>query len=199
MPTEQRDRQLWEGLRQGKEQALSALFMAYAEELYRFGYLLCRDKELTEDCLQDLFQHLWRKQAALSAVSQVRNYLRVALRNRIKEALRQRYPVQELTDHAASEHGWTTLSAEERWLATEQQDLQHEFLHEALATLPERMRQAVVLRYLQGLDYAEIAEIMNIRRQVAVNMVYRATQKLRLYSAEHAKWLFIWLALSLFS
>lgn len=186
---EQDDRHLWISLKKGKEKALSDLFMLYAEDLYNYGYLLCRDKALVEDCLQDLFLHLWRKRSTLSDVKKVKPYLRVSMHNRIQDAFRKTQNIYSLEDYLELEKLPTEPSVEDKWVISDHQNSQKEIVQQALNHLPERMRQAVHLRYIEGFDYADIAKIMNIRPQVATNMVYRATQKLRAYSKRFANWI----------
>jgi RNA polymerase sigma-70 factor (ECF subfamily) len=52
-------------------------------------------------------------------------------------------------------------------------------LRMALAKLPDRQRQLVVLRDLVGLDASEAAEVMNISSQVQSALLYRARGNLR--------------------
>jgi len=188
---EQKDQEVWAALKQGNEKALSDLFLAYAESLYNYGYMLCRNKELVEDCLQDLFLELWKKRKKLADVRRVHPYLMIALRNRIQDAYRKRNKTVPLAveSHSLEKLG-ATSSIEEDWVESERASHQEKLLTQALAILPDRMRQAVYLRYFGGFEYAEIADIMNIRPQVAVNMVYRATKKLRAYSKDYSEWLF---------
>ena len=51
-------------------------------------------------------------------------------------------------------------------------------LHAALAQLPERQRQAVVLRHIEGLSNPEIAEIMDIGPRAVESLTARGKQAL---------------------
>lgn len=51
-------------------------------------------------------------------------------------------------------------------------------LHEALARLPERQRQAVVLRHIEGLANPEIAEIMEIGTEAVESLTARGKRAL---------------------
>ena len=194
---EHRDgQQLWASLKKGDEAALSGLFLLYVDELYEHGYMLCRNKELVEDCIQDLFFRLWKNRDILSDVKNVRAYLLSALRNRIHDSFRKMRDVYFLDEQQESETLPAEPSAEEDWITDESRSLQKEAAIRALHSLPERMRQAVQLRYFDGLEYEEIAHAMNISKQVAINMVYRATQKLRAHSESYSRWMLLYLLLS---
>ena len=54
-----------------------------------------------------------------------------------------------------------------------------EVIDRALATLPEDLRGAVVLRDVQGLDYREIAEALGVPLGTVESRIFRARQRLR--------------------
>ncbi|MCB0628528.1 MAG: sigma-70 family RNA polymerase sigma factor [Saprospiraceae bacterium] len=181
-----RDKQLWNRLRESDETALSELFHLYAESLYQYGFLICKDKETVEDCLQDLFFRIWKKRHQLTPVEKVHTYLLIALRNRIHNTFRkvQGIPLNECNDEQIG----IQTSREIDWIEDETQSIHRQFVRQAVDTLPSRMKQALYLRYFEQKDYTDIADIMKISKQVAVNMVHRATQKLRLYSKQYSDW-----------
>jgi RNA polymerase sigma-70 factor (ECF subfamily) len=75
----------------------------------------------------------------------------------------------------------------ERWLAREdespsqQVERQEEALRlvAALNHLPDKQRQAVELRHLQGLSLAEVAEAMECSKSAVVGLLHRGVEKLR--------------------
>ena len=56
-----------------------------------------------------------------------------------------------------------------------------EKLKHHLENLSKRQREAIYLRFYQGLDYADIAQMMTINPHSAVNLVYDALKSLRKY------------------
>lgn len=52
-------------------------------------------------------------------------------------------------------------------------------LHDALLELPAPLREAVLLRYDHGLDYAEIAQVLGRSEATARSRVFRALKRLR--------------------
>jgi RNA polymerase sigma factor (sigma-70 family) len=192
----ERDRLCWTRLRKGSKEALSELFLAYADNLYGYGFLLCGDKEKVEDCLQDLFFQLWVNQARLPSVTHVRQYLMIALRNKIKSSCRGKYflSLEDLGDRNPTEE----VNAEQQWIDEELQHNKNHLLQNALQKLPVKMKQAIYLRYFENMDYSDIARVMNIRRQVAINTVSRAIAHLRAFSRQHAGWIYSMVFVSLY-
>lgn len=86
---------------------------------------------------------------------------RIALnvfRNRIRRKLRETVPLESVAEPHAN-----------GLLPEELHDLR-----EAVLRLPPRYREAVVLRHVQGFDYAEIAGVMGVPAGTAKSDVHRA-------------------------
>ncbi len=152
--------------------------------MYSYGFLLCQDKEKVEDCLQDLFFQLWQNHRKLPLVKNVKTYLMIALRNKIQSTFRS----PSLISIQDVENGELEgdASFEQRWIDEELRNDKNDLLHRVLQTLPNKMKQAIYLRYFENLDYSDIARVMNIRRQVAINTVHRAITHLRQFSKHYA-------------
>ncbi|WP_411345407.1 sigma-70 family RNA polymerase sigma factor [Paenibacillus sp. WLX1005] len=56
--------------------------------------------------------------------------------------------------------------------------LEHEEVHQLLDQLPERDRQALLMKY-SGYSYSEIAEQLQLRPPIVGTLLHRATNKLR--------------------
>ena len=52
---------LWNNFRSGNKEAFAQLYELFAADLYRYGYNLVRNKQLVEDCLHELFLHLYNQ------------------------------------------------------------------------------------------------------------------------------------------
>lgn len=71
---------LWNDFREGNEEAFSKLYELFAADLYRYGYNLVRNKQIVEDCLHELFLHLYNKRNRLGPTNNIRFYLYRTLR-----------------------------------------------------------------------------------------------------------------------
>lgn len=82
----------------------------------------------------------------------------------------------EMTDDYPFEVVW---SAEHELIAGEESDLRSSFLLKALKELTPRQKEAVYLRFTKELDYAIIAEIMNISVEACRNLISKAISNIR--------------------
>ncbi|MEU4235341.1 sigma-70 family RNA polymerase sigma factor [Nonomuraea sp. NPDC026600] len=146
---------------------LVAFYRRHRLSLVRFAVLLVGDQETAEDVVQDVFVRLHSKwRPGVTTVAYVRtcvlNGSRSILRRRAV-ALRRVEPVADLADSAET----AVLIGESR----------REVLR-ALARLPRRQREALVMRHYLDLSDAEIAEAMRVRQSTVRSMTARALARL---------------------
>ncbi|MGD1890617.1 MAG: RNA polymerase sigma factor [Cyclobacteriaceae bacterium] len=70
-------------------------------------------------------------------------------------------------------------SSEFRWVTEEAAHESKNHLQKAIASLPERQREVIYLRYYNSFSFEEIAGIMKIDIRSAQNLTYKALAKLR--------------------
>lgn len=176
--TDERSAELWEAFRVGDARALSTLFEIYYDALYYYGLKLTGDEELVKDCIQDLFQKLWRRRTGLRAVQVVKAYLFKALRRHLgdetKLLRRHRHLLPAYTDSFE-----VTYSHEEFLIAQQGDAEQSTRLLAALNQLSKRQREALYLKFFDGFSYERIAEVMSLNTQSVRNLVFNALQTLR--------------------
>lgn len=173
--------QLWSRFKAGDKQAFDQLIRLRYRLLFSYATRFTNDHDLIQDCLQELMLELWHRRVNLVETPYVTLYLMKALRNNLLRLLkkeRQRETVCDewlvlgnyLTD------GQTTES--ERILAERRREHQHR-LQQALKQLPSRQREAVLLKFYEGLSNEAIAETMAVERQTVANFLHRALGSLK--------------------
>ena len=179
MPTiEENSAQLWDTFWGGEARALAVLFETYYEALYHYGLKLAGDEELVKDCIQNLFQKLWRRRDGLRAVQVVKTYLFKALRRHLGDEtklLRQhRHLLPAYTD------SFEVTYSHEEFLIAQQGDIEQSTrLLAALNQLSKRQREALYLKFFDGFAYERIAEVMSLHVQSVRNLIFNALQILR--------------------
>jgi RNA polymerase sigma-70 factor (ECF subfamily) len=172
------DQQLWQKLREGDKKALSDIYQAQVDALFRYGCQFTHDQSLVEDMIQDLFIELWKNHATLGATDAIRQYLLVALRRKIIRQLQQFSQRQE----KAAQH-WTaavdTEAADQKLIANETTSEQQERASKALAQLSDRQREVLYLKYFEGFNYKEIADLLQLNHQSVRNTATAGLKALR--------------------
>ncbi len=169
----------WQGLKAGQPEALSALFHAHYELLFRYGQKLTNyNTELTKEIIQELFFKLWEKRAGLSDVQSVKIYLFIAFRRLLIDKNRH-FAVEEAYSASLNlENTWEN-SPEDTFLIEEKRLTDTQKLKNALLKLPNRVREALTLRYFEEMNYTDIAEVMNLKERTVYNFVHEGLTILR--------------------
>ena len=140
--------------------AIAALFRDHHAELVRLALLMVGDLPTAEDVVQDVFASLHRRSRA-HEVDAPLPYVRAAVLNGCRSVLRRRSIARRagLAHRAWIGDETTTLaSAESEVILSEDRRR----VLSALARLPRRRREVLVLRYYLGLSEAEIAAVLSI-------------------------------------
>lgn len=138
------------------DSGVELLFRTHRLQMVRLAKLLVDDKETAEDVVQDAFAALHRRWASLGSQEAAGAYLRTAVINGCRSALRRRR-----TARTSQWRQYESLIEDPAdrpaMLAAE-----HGEVLDALRRLPSRQREVIVLRYWAELGEAEIARTLGI-------------------------------------
>ena len=169
------DRELWNAFKNGDRESFGILFRRYYPVLFQYGSKLCRDLNLLEDCIQELFIELWQSRST-TTVQSVKAYLLRALKYKLFRIYRnnQGQRTTEVTDDMAFELSYENL------LISNNEDQQKQLrISNAIQQLPDRQKEIIYLKLYQGLNYNELSEVMEINYQVTRNLFYQSIKSLR--------------------
>jgi len=156
----------------GKTSEFRKLVELHHRPVFRFARSLIGDEHEAEDITQEVFLAAYDNLASFNAQrATLRTWLFTITRNRCVNHLKRRRPVLDgeviaNTQRAASSD------------ATEQNEFWSR-LDEALDALPIEQKTAFVLAEIEGLAYAEIAQIEQTTLDTVKSRIHRAKQRLR--------------------
>jgi RNA polymerase sigma-70 factor (sigma-E family) len=137
-------------------EVLSDLYREHYRSLVRLAYLMLGDQGRSEEIVQDAFVKLQLHWRGLRDPEKAPAYLRRAVLNGARSALRHRKVVARHDARRTAEPAST--SPEAATLA----GAEHERLIAALRRLPDRQREALALRFYLDLSEAEMASAMKV-------------------------------------
>ena len=170
------DKALWELLLKGDLKASEVLYVKYYDLLLNYGLKYCSNEDLVKDCIQDLFVKLYFHRN-LPKVEYVRSYLLKSLAHIIFDRYRNKKNAVSLVNltfnvfDVVSDDFDESVADEDLKVMTQ--------LKYAHAALTEKQKHIIYLRFVQKLSYKEIAAVLDINVQSAMNSVHRAIEKLR--------------------
>ncbi|AWG21782.1 RNA polymerase subunit sigma-24 [Flavobacterium faecale] len=172
------DTTLWQQLIAGDEKAFSSLFKKYYEQLVRYGNSFSPFTEKVQDCIQDVFADLWLYKHSLNEHANVKAYLLSSVRNRIAR-LQERDHIFSKTKSTDSLEFLFDFSIEHQLIIDEHTKDRTTQLNKHINQLPSRQKEALYLRYHQGLTVNQIADTFKMNYQSANNLLHRALLNLR--------------------
>ena len=170
---EKDERQMWERFLQGEDQGLIYLYRKYVEDLFRYGQQFSRRYEFVQDSIQELFYELIDKRKKLASAKSVKAYLFSSLKRKMIRDIRKEEKSQ------LESHGFLFSFAEMPVsISKELKEQDMAMIFEKINALPASQREVIFLYFYQGLGYAEIADIMNVKVATARTLTYRALENL---------------------
>ena len=168
------ERALLERARAGDGQAFDLLVRAHFARVYAVVFRLVGNHEDAEDLAQEAFARAHRSLSAYRGEAAFATWLyRIAVhlaRDRFRRA--ERRPLEVLLPAPDSAVGPEAPSEE-----LDRRELRR-VVADALERLPERLRTPLVLRALEGLDYADVAAATGVTPDTARTQVMQARRAL---------------------
>lgn len=167
----------------GDTEAFETLVRRYTQPLYAFATRILGSADDAADVAQHTFIQCYHSLSRLRADTPVRPWLYRVARNRCLDLLRQRRTLPIERPHADDEENDTLAlvadSGPSLDALAERSDLQR-LIGDAVAALPQKYREVVMLRYEGELTFAEIGEALGMPENSAKTLFQRAKTMLRL-------------------
>ncbi|HVW97216.1 MAG TPA: RNA polymerase sigma-70 factor [Mucilaginibacter sp.] len=159
----------------GDESVFVTVYELYSEKIYRLAFRFLKDKEQSEEIVQEAFINLWLSRDKLDPEGDLWLYLYVIAKRLSLNALRQIGKSSNLIEkllHRISELQNTT---EEVVLA---HDLEH-YAETIIEKLPRQQKLVFKLSRIEGLSHKEIAEQLHISPNTVKNHMVEALKTLK--------------------
>lgn len=167
------DNSLMEDVKDGRVEKLAVLFEKHHVSLYNFFIRLTGNRNTSEDLVQEVFMRMLKYRATYQGRSKFSLWMYQIARNAHIDYLRKKKNTLPLDDQ------WTdpiTIEASPAEKLEGGQEVR--ILRQALAQLPLKKREVLILSRYQNLKYKEIAELMDCRIGTVKAHVHRAIKDL---------------------
>lgn len=169
------EKQHWCRIAQGDQEAYAAVYRFYYRRFYNYGRKFTDDETLVEDAVQETLLTIWDKRHKLSSIDYAGTYFYTSFRYTLFGKLKQK---RRIVDHTIAGEE-PEFSADQIIIAKETEAGLKEQLQKALTTLTARQREAVFLRFYEGLPYEEVASVLNITTKATYKIMARALAQLK--------------------
>jgi RNA polymerase sigma-70 factor (ECF subfamily) len=162
-------------------QEIAALIAQYRADAFRVARRLVHSEAEAEDLAQTAMLNALRRAEHIEDTSHVKAYLLAAVRNLWRNQLRQQGRRRLVGADAAEHLAAGDIGPEEQALTA----LDVAVARLAIDALSETSRQILLLRYVEGLGFAELADGLGITTVAARQRAHRARDELIAACIEH--------------
>jgi RNA polymerase sigma-70 factor (ECF subfamily) len=162
-------------LKKGEHQAFDEIYHLYSRRIYRFAYSFLKNKQDSEEIIQEVFLRVWKNRQNIDECYSFRSFLFTICYNIIIDKLRER----------VKERNYREFLKEQAIQFDNDTDKQVAFselnksYRKAIELLPDRRKTIYLMHRFKGLSYREIAEKLNISIKTVENQMVQAHKFLR--------------------
>ena len=161
-------------------QTFREVFQAHERGVHAAAMRILGNPAQAHDVVQDVFLRVWRRPGSFDAArGEVGSYLRMMARSRALDLWREGQAAGRASDRLKIVVSGAEARVEETPAAAIERDDARERVREALRSLPEPQREALVLAYWGGLTADEIARREHVPLGTAKSRIRLGMQKLR--------------------
>lgn len=174
------DEELVRKSKEDDERAFGELVSRYESKVYSLALRMVRNPEDAEDVLQDTFLRAYRGIKSFQGASTFSTWVyRITANSALMRLRKKQLPTVSIEDQEERETpvnivDWAPGPVEQLL----SQELQHE-MDEAIEALPPEFRQVFILRDVEEMSNAEVAEVLDLSVAAVKSRLHRARLKVR--------------------
>jgi RNA polymerase sigma-70 factor, ECF subfamily len=178
----ERDAQLMLRVRAGDDTSFGLLLERHRGPVVHFLYRMVQNQAVSEELAQEVFLRVYRSRETYEPTAKFTTWLFRIATHVALNSIRDR----------KKEKGHESLDEEmldglERQVADRQPTVEQQMVHEvkrrevrqAIEALPAKQRAAVLMHKYEGLDYAQIASVLDCSESALKSLLFRAYESLR--------------------
>ena len=181
------DVQLMLDVKAGDEESFDLLLERYRTPLVNFLFRMVRDVATAEDLAQEVFLRVYRARKQYSPTAKFTTWLfRIATNLALNSVRDNRHHQMDISLDAPPEEDTAPMELPAREMRIDEHMVERDrsqFIRQAVGSLPEKQRVAVLLHKYEEMDYAEIAKILECSESALKSLLFRAYETLRVQLA----------------
>jgi RNA polymerase sigma-70 factor (ECF subfamily) len=171
----------------GDEESFDLLLERYRTPLVNFLFRMVRDVATAEDLAQEVFLRVYRARKQYSPTAKFTTWLfRIATNLALNSVRDNRHHQMDISLDAPPEEDTAPMELPAREMRIDEHMVERDrsqFIRQAVGSLPEKQRVAVLLHKYEEMDYAEIAKILECSESALKSLLFRAYETLRVQLA----------------
>ena len=166
----------------GCPESFDLLYRNYHSSVLQAARKIMTNEQDAEDAVQEIFTRVLSRIGQFRYEASFSSWLRVLATNVCRDMLRKRnrHPTESLDELGAD--GETKILIEPSSISQEEELIMRELLEnlqEKINRLDKRHQRLIILRYIDGLSYRKIAELVDCSQSQVKSRLHQARKKLR--------------------
>ncbi len=189
-----REKYLFFRLKQKDKEAFIEFYDLYIDRLYQYIYFKIGNREDAEDLTSNLFLKLWNVvlEGGINNYRTIKSFVYTIARNLVIDYYRQASNQKTVgLDEPIRKEAFSSTANENKTIADELDDEKQDIIKEVeknislelikkkLFELKDEYREVIVLRFLEEMSIAEIAQILGKKKSNVRVLIHRALKALR--------------------
>ncbi len=159
------------------EKAFEHIYSQCVSQLYAYGMGLGFVSDTCKDAMQDVFFKLYTSKQQLTHIENLQFYLFRSMRNRLLD-IKKKHDSFHSLDYREIVFA-TEITVLDHLVNEEERNFIKQRVEALLSTLTARQREVIYLRYMQNMEYNDIANLLNMAPQSVRQLVHRGLTSIR--------------------
>ncbi len=169
----------------GDEQAFSAIVKLYEKQVYNSALYISKNREDAFDISQEVFLKLWRTLPAFRGEASLKTWIAKITRTCAIDYVKARNAktASSLTYENDEEKDIEVIDDDVSSNPTQSYERKETVaaVRQAVDTLPEPIRETLILREFHDLSYADIAKLLGISEGTVKSRISRGREQIKLF------------------
>lgn len=170
---------IFDKLRKGDDEAFSFFYRFFINDMYAYGKSIGAEDDHVMDAIQDVFLKIFFNKPQFESVKHLKFFLLKSLKNKLFDHFQRKQLslITDIQDDTLTFSIRTTVLDE--IIKEEDRIVVQQKVEKLLNSLSPMQKEAVYLRYIQELEYAQISEILEKNETSVRKLVSQAINKIR--------------------
>jgi RNA polymerase sigma factor (sigma-70 family) len=170
---------LFRKFKEDDEEAFAFFYRFFINDLYAYGRGLGAESELVKDVIQDVFLKVYFNKKQYDSLAHFKYSLLKSVKNKLYDLYKSK-SFAATTAISGKELNFTiTTTVLDDIIGSEDKLIIQQKIDALLSKLTARQKEVIYLRFIQELDYSEIAELLNINVVSVRKLVSRSLKRLK--------------------
>lgn len=171
------DSELLNSFIRGSSSAFALLYNKYVDELFAYGISLGFNRETVKDALHDVFYKFHARKKDFKEVTNLKFYLFRMLKNRLLDLSKSTLKEEPLGFENTS--FLVGVSISDNLIEEEERKELEKRVNQLLNVLTQRQKEAIYLRFIQEMEYDEVATLLQMTAPAVRKLISRAVKRMR--------------------